>query len=91
MKPNSQKRRCAKMRLNIQPPWFLTKWTAVGPNPSTRMASRWDCVSDALSIVLVFGFAGAGGTEGGGGSKRVAAGCGAALLPCRHKGPPCRH
>lgn len=53
VKPNSQKRRCEKMRLNIQPPWFFTKWTAVGPNPSTRRASRWDCVSDGLSIVLV--------------------------------------
>lgn len=40
------------MRLNIQPPWFLTKWIAVGQKPSTRRASRWDCVSDALSIVF---------------------------------------
>lgn len=53
MKPKSQKSRWAKMRLNIQPPWFLMKWTVVGPKPFTRRASRWDCVSDELSIVFL--------------------------------------
>ena len=64
-------------KLNIHPPLFLTKCDALGPKPVTLMASRSDCVSDELSILLVCydcGWQGGGGggkgkgrTEGGGG------------------------